>query len=449
MTLSQSWEWLSSFTNLEKTLSATKRTWRLDRMQALLAARGHPATSDLSLHLAGSKGKGSTAAFLSSILTASGRSTGLYSSPHVIDWRERITLNGRYFDDSAYLQTVGGLKTYWEGLDPAQKSAFQQAWGGDPTTFEWLTLAAFDLFRSEDLDARVWETGLGGRLDATNVQIPTATVLTLIELEHTDILGDTLPLIAAEKAGIMKAGIPVWCAPQKLEVLEVFRKTAKKLKAPFHYFDEEIDEFETELSREGTLIRLGLADGTLIEAQLPLLGRAQGLNAGVAAWTVHALLRDGLLTLTPGDEVGDVIRRGLETTTLPGRMQIVSKKPWIIVDGAHTTESVRLLAKSWEELFGTGGTLIFGAFEGKAIDTMAAHLAPLFRRVIVTAPGTFRPSNPEALRQAFLAAPGGSGSVDLAPDPATALEWAQGDGTPVLVCGSFYLAGEILHSFTP
>jgi dihydrofolate synthase/folylpolyglutamate synthase len=413
-----------------------------------LADRGHPERAALSIHLAGSKGKGSTAAYLSSILTASGRSTGLYTSPHVSDWRERITLNGKLFGETSYLSAVGGLKTYWNSMDPAVRQKFIDDWGGEPTTFEWLTLAAFELFRAEDLDARVLETGLGGRLDATNTQTPTATVLTLIELEHTDILGDTLALIAGEKAGILKPGVPAWCAPQKLEALEVFRRQAKLLGVPFHSFDEEAEEFETELSREGTLVRLGLADGSLFEAQLPLLGKAQGLNAAVAAWTIHGLVRDGLVPLLPFDDLGDVIRTGLESTVLPGRMQVLSKTPWTIVDGAHTAESAKLLAKSWAELFGPGGTLVFGAFEGKAVEPMAAALAPLFSRVIVTKPSDFRPSNPEALRQAFLAAPGGSGVVDIAPGPAEALAWARLDGVPVLACGSFYLAGELLHSFS-
>lgn len=447
MNLDAAWDWLSSFTNLEKTQSATKRTWRLDRMHALLADRGHPERAELSLHLAGSKGKGSTAAFLSSILTASGRSTGLYTSPHVSDWRERITRNTSLFDESVYVATVKGIKTYWDSMDPLKKARFLSQWGGPPTTFEWLTLAAFELFTSQELDARVLETGLGGRLDATNAQVPSACVLTLIELEHTDILGDTLPLIAGEKAGILKPGVPAFVAPQKLEVLEVFRRVAREQRAPLHSFDEEVEEFDTELSREGTLMRLGLGDGTLIEAQLPLLGQAQGLNAAVAAWTVHSLVREGRLELAPGDDLGAVIREGLEATSLPGRMQVLSRSPWLVLDGAHTAESVKLLARSWESLFGRSGTLIFGAFEGKAVEPMAEALAPLFAHVIVTKPGTFRPSDPPALRQAFLDAPQSRGHVDLADAPSKALQGALADGAPVLVCGSFYLVGEILTAW--
>lgn len=447
MTLSEAWDWLASFTNLEKTQSATKRTWRLDRMHALLADRNHPEGTELSFHLAGSKGKGSTAAYLSSILTASGRTTGLYTSPHVADWRERITRNGRFFDEKAYVRTVSALRTYWDTMETAKKSHFVEGWGGEPTTFEWLTLAAAELFTAEELDARVLETGLGGRLDATNAQVPTATILTLIELEHTDILGDTLALIAAEKAGILKPGVPAFVAPQKLEALDVFRRAAKTLKAPLHSFDEEVEEFDTELSREGTLMRLGLTDGTLIEAQLPLLGKAQGLNAAVAAWTIHGMVREGRMELAPLDDLGDVIRTGLQATTLPGRMQVLSRQPWVVLDGAHTAESAKLLAQSWSELFGPGGTLVFGAFEGKAVEPMAAVLAGLFAHVIVTAPGTFRPSNPPALRRAFLEAPGSSGHVDMAATPGEALAAALVDGTPVLVCGSFYLVGEILSAW--
>ena len=215
-----------------------------------------------------------------------------------------------------------------------------------------------------------------------------------------------------------------------------------------HVFDEEAEEFETELSRDGTYVRLGLGDGTEVEARLPLLGRAQALNAAVAAWTALGLLRAGYWTLTPGDHAGDVIRTGLEATRLPGRMQVLSRAPWVVLDGAHTEESVRLLVRSWQELFGVGGTLVFGAFQGKAVGPMAALLAPVFDRILVTAPGTFRPSNPVALRQAFLDVADGPRNVEIAPDPATAVAWARADG-PVLVCGSFYLVGEVLRHFRP
>jgi dihydrofolate synthase/folylpolyglutamate synthase len=444
VTVAGAWDWLQSFTNLEKVQSATKRTWRLDRMAALLADRGHPERQTLSVHLAGSKGKGSTAAYLSSIFTAGGYTTGLYASPHVHDWRERITRNGEFFTDERYASTVDRLRSYWDGMDAGKKAKFLADWGGEPTTFEWLTLAAFELFTAEDVDARVWETGLGGRLDATNTQTPTATVLTLIELEHTDILGTTRAAIAGEKAGILKPGVPAFVAPQKLEALEVFRREAARLNAPLRAFDEDIEDFETRLSRDSTEMFLELSDGTRIEARLPMLGKAQGLNAAVAAWTVHGLAISGLWEPAPGLDLGDVIRRGLEATRLDGRMQVLSTKPWVVADGAHTAESAKLLAQSWEELFGVGGTLVFGAFQGKAIDPMAAALAPLFSRIIVTRPGTFRPSDPEELRQAFLAAPGGPGRVDIAPDPKTALAWAVADGSPVLATGSFYLVGELL-----
>jgi dihydrofolate synthase/folylpolyglutamate synthase len=444
VTLEESWNWLASFTNLEKNLSAVKRTWRLDRMHALLADRGHPERQGLSVHLAGSKGKGSTAAYLSSIFTAAGVPTGLYASPHVQDWRERITLNGAFFSDATYTAAVAGLSSFWDGMDRGRRAQFVETWGGEPTTFEWLTLAAFELFTAERVEARVWETGLGGRLDATNTQTPSAVVLTLIELEHTDILGDTRTAIAGEKAGILKAGVPAYAAPQKLDVLEVFRREAARVGAPLRSFDEDIDELETELSLDGTDLTLGLADGTRVQARLPMLGQAQGLNAAVAAWVAHGLVRDGLWILPPGVDLGTVVRTGLEQTRLPGRMQVLSRNPWVVVDGAHTAESARLLAQSWGQLFGPGGTLVFGAFEGKAVEPMAAALAPLFRRVIVTRPGTFRPSDPEALRRAFLEAPGTPGLVDIAPDPATALAWALQDGLPVLAAGSFYLAGELL-----
>ncbi len=441
MTLSQAWDWLSRFTNLEKVPSATKRTWRLDRMFALLAERGHPEVSTYGFHLAGSKGKGTTAAFLSSILTAGGLDTGLYISPHMADWRERITKNGVWFDEAVYAGAVERLARYWDEMNPDTRNSFIEKWGGEPATFEWLTLAAFEIFRDQTPQTRVIETGLGGRLDATNTWTPTASVLTLIELEHTDILGDTRTLIAGEKAGILKPGVPAFVAPQTDEAMAVFRRVAAEVGAPLHSFDDEVERLEVKVSREGTRVELALRGGAFYDLSLPVLGHAQGLNAAVAAWTVHGLAQTGALPLS--NQVR-AIKQGLETVKLGGRMQILSRNPWTVLDGAHTAESAKLLARSWRELFGEGGVLVFGAFEGKSIEPMAAALAPLFSRIIVTPPGTFRPSDPHALRRAFLEA-SLSLEVDIAPDPKTALAWAQTEGKPVLACGSFYLVGEILR----
>jgi dihydrofolate synthase/folylpolyglutamate synthase len=221
--------------------------------------------------------------------------------------------------------------------------------------------------------------------------------------------------------------------------MTVFRRVAAEVGAPLHSFDDDVERLEITLSREGTHVSLGLRGGAGYDVSLPMLGHAQGLNAAVAAWTVHRLGEAGRLPLPEG-----AIRRGLESVKLGGRMQILAKEPWTVLDGAHTAESAKLLARSWRELFGEGGVLVFGAFEGKAVEPMAAALAPLFDRVIVTPPGTFRPSDPQALRRAFLEVSPGM-PVDIAPDPKTALAWAQTDGKPVLACGSFYLVGEILR----
>lgn len=437
----EAWSWLESFTNLEKDLSAAKRTWRLDRMEALLADRRHPEVQGLSVHLAGSKGKGSTAAFLSSIFTASGQSTGLYTSPHVNDWRERITHNGTFFDERIYQEGVAQLKQYWD--HSGRSEDFTKRWGGSPTTFEWLTLLAFEIFSRTDMDARVWETGLGGRLDATNTQTPSAVVLTLIEREHTDILGETISEIAGEKAGIIKPGVPTFVAPQSMDALAVFRREAERRGAPIRIFDEEIEELETRLTRTGTDLRVVLRDGTCVEARIPLLGQAQGLNAAVAIWTVHGLVESGIWQLTPGDELGDILKTGLESTSLPGRMQVLVNDPWFVVDGAHTVESIRLLVRSWIELAGPGHTLIFGAFEGKRVDEMAKLLAPHFSRIILTRPGTFRPSHLDELAQAFRLAGVPDNDILVTETPHEAAEIALDIAKPILACGSFYLAGEL------
>ena len=449
MTLQEAWQWLEQFTNLEKTPSATMRTWRLDRMYALLELRDHPEACALGLHVAGSKGKGSTAAFLASILTQGGWQTGLYTSPHVTDWRERITLNGELFRPGAYLEAVEQLKQFWDALPQASRKQFVSAWGGEPTTFEWLTLAAFELFRLEGIEARVLETGLGGRLDATNAQVPTASVITLIEREHVEILGDTLELIAGEKAGIIKPGVPVFVAPQGPEAMGVFLRKAKETGSRLYSFDREIKKLELGLERNGTRVQVEFGDGELLDAQLPVLGLAQGTNAAFAALVVKTLVEEGQLKLKNNLPLAQVLRLGLERVKLTGRMQVLCRDPWVVLDGAHTAVSIELLARSWQELFGGGGTLVFGAFSGKDIGPMAAALAPLFRKVVVTKPSSFRPSDPEAMAQAFRASPHAPSTVEIAQSPSTALQWAlgQNNGGPILVCGSFYLVGEILSAF--
>jgi len=256
-------------------------------------------------------------------------------------------------------------------------------------------------------------------------------------------LGSTRTLIAGEKAGILKPGVPAFAAPQPFEVLDVFQSAARSIGVPLHEFARDVETFETTLSREGTALRLALRDGAEYEAQLPLLGKASALAAAVATWTVHTLVSEGHLA-SASENLTESLRDGLESTHLPGRMQIVRRDPWTILDGAHTEASVEALVQSWLPLWGSGGTLIFGAFEGKSTDAMARLLVPAFGTVILTTPGNFRPSNLPALRESFLKAGMPAQNLLIVDDAAEADQRAQNQGKPILICGSFYLVGRFL-----
>lgn len=430
------WAWVESFTNLEKTPDQTKRTWRLDRMRQLLEMRGNPHRGRLTIHVAGSKGKGSTCAFLASILEEAGYSTGLYTSPHLSDYRERITRNGIFFPPEIYEEVLTDLRSWWSTLEKNQPWA--PSWGGPPTTFEFLTLAAFEIFRKTGMAAQVIETGLGGRLDATNTVEPDAVVLTLIEKEHTEILGDTLTLIATEKAGIIKAGVPVFSAVQPAEALDVFRRTCQDRGAPLTELDQEM-KWLIQLHREGTGLKLDGKGGPFPDIHLKVLGYAQGQNAALAALTASRLLSQ-----FSRETRGQLIKSGLEKTQLTGRMQVIPGSPLLVLDGAHTKESVGLLARTWKELWGTDGNLLFGTFLGKDAAGMAQALKGLFAHVWITPPGFYRPSDPQAMEQAFLNAGYPSPALTVVSSPQEALVQAQKSPAPLLVCGSFYLVSEVL-----
>ena len=219
--------YFESFTNLERSMSFTEREYRLDRMRYLLDLFGNPQNKLKIIHVAGSKGKGSTAAATASILSSLGYKTGLYTSPHLITYRERITHAGVFIDDRDLIKTGNKI---WKILE-IENIPFPDP----PTTFELLTLYAFLVFSDTACEWAVIETGIGGRLDATNVTVPEASVITPIEMEHADILGDSIEKIASEKCGIIKEGKPVFVSPQKEEPLSVIKKNCWREEfSPFH-----------------------------------------------------------------------------------------------------------------------------------------------------------------------------------------------------------------------
>ena len=432
--------YLESFINLEKGQSNySVRLYRLDRMRALLDHIGNPQTHYKTIHVAGSKGKGSTASFLAKGLTALGYKTGLYTSPHLSDYRERFTVSGTFFPENQLVEAANNLVSSLEHF------SFSDEWGTtQPTAFELYTAYAFVLFSLSGCTWAVIETGLGGRLDATNTIIPIASVITPIELEHTAILGNTISLIATEKAKIIKKGIPVFISRQKEEARKVFVAEAAEQQSQLYDLEAEVEALATRTSAEGEQVVIDWTHGDSTQLCLAMRGEVQAENCALALLVLKKLHL----------YVEGVTERALESATLPGRMELISTAPAIIVDGAHTVESLRHLLNSFSQLYGeSGNTVIYGVLEDKDHLHMTRLLLPLFDHIIVARPGTFKKSNPEAL---YLLLQKEVKEMRNPPrlyleqeaDKALSLALDHTDASHAILCtGSFYLGGEISRAY--
>jgi dihydrofolate synthase/folylpolyglutamate synthase len=442
--LYSAFHYIESFTNFEKETPQSVREYKLDRMQLLLELFGNPHHQFETVHLAGSKGKGSTGAFLASILREAGFRTGLYTSPHVSSYKERITLATHQLEDSLFIRLINSIKNTLEKRDIQPLFAEE-----GPTTFELLTLLAFIAFREIGCTWVVVETGIGGRLDATNIVTPQACVLTPVELEHTDILGDTIEKIAFEKAGIIKPGTPAFSSSQYPEVKQLFEKTAHERSAPLFFLEDSLSSFRIKQQREGMEVYYSWHRDDELRARLKLLGDFQAENSALAVLTARFLLGNKLSS-SPASRIDTTIVQGLENTRLSGRMELCSEEPPIILDGAHTPVSVTRLMQAVQTLYPGDKILFFGSITGKDSRKMASILAPQFKTVIISTPGWFKKSNPREVYAFFRDL---HNDVRLCPDPGEAYRTAlslAGRTTPIIVTGSFYMIAEIrrlIHGF--
>ncbi|MDR0457181.1 MAG: tetrahydrofolate synthase, partial [Treponema sp.] len=354
--------WLSRYINLESgQMPKIPKTYRLDRMEVLAELAGHPERCAPSVHIAGSKGKGSVTGMIASILEADGRRAARYMSPHIVDYRERICLGNSFFDEAVYCAAGDELRDIAECKVPAaQNSLFDpdSEEGAALTFFELLTLYFFLCARTGGCDVMVVETGMGGRLDCTNIINPLVSVITLIELEHTAFLGQTIPAVAGEKAGIIKPGKPLILAPQNAEALDVFRKRANEKSSPLFYFPDTAAVENPHIHPDGTDFSLILHHAQLppLNLSIPIPGIIQAENAGLAALA--------LKTAFPAVK-DDVIRHGLGSVKIPARFEKIAVPgeaghPPLIIDGAHTPESALSCAETFCSLYGEKGILLFG-----------------------------------------------------------------------------------------
>ena len=421
--------WMESFTNFEKAPDLTKRGYRLDRMKLLLQCFHNPQYFCKVIHIAGSKGKGSTAAFTAAILKEAAYKTGVYSSPHISDYRERITINGDFADEQIYLNNMILIKELIENEEYLSLPG-----GSEPTTFELLTLLAFLVFKESNCDWIVLETGLGGRLDATNLVKPELVLLTPIELEHTDLLGSTITEIAGEKAGIIKKRTPVLTSSQCREAFKVFENKTNEMNSPMFYLPDLYNKLDTTASLSGSQFTVEWNSGISHNSHLKMLGDFQGENCAMAIAAIKLVLPDLKNSL---------IERAVSKVQLPGRMEIIGNNPVFMIDGAHTKKSTEKLLASFKSIFHQKGILIFGSVTGKDAGAMADILSDHFEHIIISRPGTFKKSDPQSLFRLFQTK---NKNTLLILDPVDAemkaRELSQGV-LPVLITGSFYMAAEI------
>jgi dihydrofolate synthase / folylpolyglutamate synthase len=426
-------QWIWSFSERWRTPDelAAQRAAKLDRMRALLAALGNPERSFSALLVAGTKGKGSTVAMLEACLREGGLHTGRYTSPHLVNWRERTCVDGQPISIEAVLALQAPMGRAVEDL-PASL--------GHPTTFEVGTAIAFQYFATRAIDIAVVETGVGGRFDATNVLDPLVSAITPISYDHTQTLGETLSEIAWHKAGILRSRRRGVLAPQLDEARLTVEREAVALAAPL----EEVGR-EWRWSEVGTSIRIESTHSEFepLETRVGLLGDHQRDNAATAIATLYVL---GKVAARLG--VGrSAQQRGLANVDWPGRLQVLSERPWVVVDGAHNAASAEALRAAVDRTFHFDRLiLVLGLTEGKDARGVLAALAPRASAVCLTRSRHERSAPTEELDPLVRAVAPRARIVSYPAFDAAiegAVSWSTVNDL-VLITGSLFLVGEAL-----
>jgi dihydrofolate synthase/folylpolyglutamate synthase len=425
-------KYLESLVNYERlSRYPYKRSVDLKRIKNFLQSIGNPQRELKVIHVAGSKGKGSTCAFIAYILRQAGFSVGLYTSPHLSDLRERIRIldpvQSSLREQFEGMISRDDLARLVEFLKPAIKRF------GMLSFFEACTALAFLYFNKKNVDFAVLETGLGGRLDATNVVNSLVSVITPISYEHTMYLGKTLARIAREKAGIIKRGSVIVCSPQEKEAGRVIEGWVGKMEADLLRIDKEIRYFV-----EGKFFSIKGVNNNYSLLRIRLLGGHQLVNASLAVGAVEALGRYGY-------KFGiDSVRKGLYNTVWPGRMEVLCRKPLIVIDGAQNAASAAVLKSAVRSIFRYRELiLVFGVSRDKDISGISAHLSGFAHKVILTKADTPRAAAPEYLRKYFpqeddnLFVTGGTREAIV-----KAVQIARKEDL-ILVTGSLFVVGEI------
>lgn len=443
----QTLDYLYSFVDfsLQRSFRYSPEQFDLARMRVLMAALGNPERNYPIIHIAGTKGKGSVASFCASALRASGYRTGLYTSPHLEEYTERIQIDGRPIPPADLIALVETMKPQIDAIPRL-------------TTFEITTALAFLYFKQQGVGAGVIEVGLGGRLDATNVCLPQVAVITSISYDHTYLLGETLTEIAAEKGGIIKPAVPVVLAPQKDEARLVIERIAAQCQAPLiqvgrdYLFAPESCSLENQTllvwqasdqERLDAFIESGVGDGwEPVQLTIPLLGYHQVENAATAYAALQVAREAGIVVAETA------IRQGFSEVYWPARFEILQRNPPVIVDSAHNRDSAQKLRQALDDYFpGYPVVLVFGASEDKDIHGMFTELVPRVRQVVATKsvhPRAIEPEQLVEMAHQFGRPAHAIPEVEAALEEA--LRLAAGEAV-VLVTGSIFVAAAVRQTW--
>jgi dihydrofolate synthase / folylpolyglutamate synthase len=406
----------------------------LANIATLAEALGDPQNKIPCVHIAGTNGKGSTAAMLESILRAAGLRTGLYTSPHLERINERIRVNGLDISDDDFAAAWTRVHGVIESLLASGKLP------AHPTFFECVTALAFVAFADSGVNFAIYEVGLGGRLDSTNIVVPEVSVITSIDFDHENFLGHSIAEIAGEKAGIIKPGVPVVSSAERPEARAVIARRAAELGSNLVEIDA---AWNVEVTGQSAgcykAVATSVESGDIVVLEPPLPGRFQIRNA-LAAMTASKLLNGPKITIS-----SEVVRTGIATVRWAGRLERLSNSPAVYLDGTHNPAGAKELLKFWQENFaGHRILLVYGAMRDKSVDEIAGVLFPAADFVILT-----EPTQPRAISAPLLAEMTAHLAKDSAivRDPAEALERAIAMASPedaVFATGSLYLVGDLL-----
>ncbi|MEQ8156004.1 MAG: folylpolyglutamate synthase/dihydrofolate synthase family protein [Clostridiaceae bacterium] len=405
----------------------------LSRTERILELLGDPHKRVKFIHVAGTNGKGSTTAIISSILKTAGYKTGMFTSPFLEEFEERIQINGNNIPKEHLIRYTEMVR---EVIDQVAAEGM-----GHPTEFEVITCIMFKYFSDMEVDFGVIEVGLGGTLDSTNVLTPVLSVITSISYDHMNVLGNTIQKIAAEKAGIIKEGIPAVIYPQEKETLKVIQEKAEKCKSQLYYIDIDNSSFLQVINKDSRIlqrVRYILKDEEII-LDLPLLGKHQITNCLTALTAVKAL------EVQCGIEIDDnSIKKGIESVIWKGRMEVMRYNPLVVIDGAHNIDGIKKLKENLKTYFSYNNLiLILGILADKQVDEMIKEICPEAKEVIAVTPNSERAELSEVLRDKILENNVNAISKNSYEDAYRYALSRLGEGDMLLISGSLYMIGDM------